>query len=206
MVADKGLPLIETNGQCWKQIPMNHQASKTDSGQGDQAIMIPAVAEDGSLFPIEKLHAHEIAQLHLAISVFITDGDRLLIQQRAHDKYHCPGKWANTCCTHPHWGESVVDCAARRLREELGVSIDLIERLTLDYKADVGGGLTEHERVTVFAAEADSAGLEVRLNPAEVAATRWISLNDLKAEMAAKPENFTPWFRIYMERFPGLAF
>ena len=31
----------------------------------------------------------------------------MLIQRRALGKYHTPGLWANTCCTHPRWGEAI---------------------------------------------------------------------------------------------------
>ena len=77
-------------------------------------VIIPAIAADGSLYPVEKLMAHVEGLFHLAVSVFVFDGDRLLIQQRAHDKYHCGGMWANTCCTHPYWDEAAVTCAERR--------------------------------------------------------------------------------------------
>ena len=59
---------------------------------------------------------------HLAISVFVFSGTKLLIQQRAAGKYHCPGRWANTCCGHPLPGESVTEAANRRLGEEVGVA------------------------------------------------------------------------------------
>lgn len=170
------------------------------------AIMIPAIGEDGSLFPIDKLEAHEKAQLHLAISVFIFDGDHLLIQQRARSKYHCGGLWANTCCSHPHWNESLDAAAARRLDEELGFRLPLRSVGQTDYEADVGGGLTEHERVTLFTGSADRDALELRPDPEEVEATRWVSIPDLTLAMGKNPEQFAPWFRIYLERFPGLDF
>ncbi|MEM9778369.1 MAG: NUDIX domain-containing protein, partial [Pseudomonadota bacterium] len=80
--------------------------------------MIPAWVE-GELTPVGKLEAHERGLRHPAVSVFVMDGDRILLQQRALSKYHTPGLWANTCCTHPHWGEDPADCANRRLTEEL---------------------------------------------------------------------------------------
>ena len=61
-------------------------------------IIIPAIAGDGSLYPVEKLKAHVDGLFHLAISIFVFDGDHLLIQKRASSKYHCGGLWANTCC------------------------------------------------------------------------------------------------------------
>lgn len=173
---------------------------------GDTGIMIPGIAEDGSLFPIEKMQAHREAVFHLAVSVFLFDGDELLIQRRALNKYHCGGLWANTCCTHPHWGENALDCANRRLGEELGVSAALTENRVVDYEADVGNGLTEHERVTMFTGTVSRTDLTITCAPDEVAETRWISPRALREEVGATPERFTPWLRIYLQRFPELKF
>ncbi len=169
-------------------------------------IIIPAVAGDGSLYPVEKMAAHTQGLLHLAVSVFVFDGDLLLIQKRAATKYHCGGQWANTCCSHPHWDESIEACAERRLQEELGFTLPLARHQTVEYEASVGEGLSEHERVTLFSAEADRASLAVEPNPEEVDAVRWIGPEDLRREVAKTPDAFTPWFRIYLERFPGLKF
>lgn len=175
-------------------------------GMIDRQIVIPAVAADGSLYPIEKMQAHITGQLHLAVSVFVFDGDRLLLQKRAQGKYHCGGLWANTCCSHPHWQETVEDCAARRLTEELGITLPLRRHQTVDYEADVGAGLREHERVTLFSASADRTRLVPFPDPEEVEATRWISLANLRREIARDPNSFTPWLRIYLDRFPDLSF
>lgn len=170
------------------------------------SIMIPAIAGDGSLYPIEKMQAHRDGQLHLAVSVFVFDGEVLLIQKRASSKYHCAGLWANTCCTHPHWDETVEDCAERRLTEELGFTLPLTRHQTVEYAADVGEGLKEHERVTLFSAQADSRTLQVAPVEGEVEAVRWIAPRDLMREVRERPQDFTPWFRIYLQRFPGLSF
>jgi isopentenyl-diphosphate delta-isomerase len=167
-------------------------------------IIIPAIAEDGSLFPIEKMEAHRIAQQHLAISVFVFSGTKLLIQQRAASKYHCPGRWANTCCSHPHWQESPQDAAMRRVQEELGFTVPLHKTAIVDYKADVGGGLTENERVHVFKGEADQASLKTSLNPEEVAAIRWVEVAELPRLLAEEPDTLCPWFAIYISRWPEL--
>lgn len=172
----------------------------------DTEITIPGIAEDGSLFPIEKMRAHREAVHHLAVSVFIFDGDALLIQQRALSKYHCGGLWANTCCTHPHWDEDALDCANRRMGEELGISVPISAGRVVEYEADVGNGLTERERVTMFTGHASKADLRIEPNPEEVAQTRWVSSQDLHNEIAATPEMFTPWLRIYLERYPTFDF
>lgn len=168
------------------------------------AIVIPGIAADGSLYPIEKMAAHRAGVLHLAISAFVFSGDELLIQRRAKTKYHCGGQWANTVCTHPHWGESPALAARRRLNEELGLDVALAERRVVDYRAEVGAGLIEHERVHMFVGNVDARAARLALDPAEVCETRWASAASLRAEVAAAPERFTPWFRIYLERFPDL--
>ena len=159
--------------------------------------MIPAWV-DGRLTPVGKLEVHQRGLRHKAVSVCVVTGGLVLIQRRALSKYHTPGLWANTCCTHPRWDEDPAACAQRRLREELGIT-GLFPAFAdrVEYRADVGQGLIEHELVDIFVAEAP-AGLRVDPNPDEVAEVRWVDLYDLSAEVLRSPERFTPWLRIYL--------
>ena len=165
---------------------------------------IPAIAEDGSLFPVGKLEAHERGQLHQAISIFLFHEDTLLLQRRAPGKYHCPGLWANTCCSHPHWDEEVEACAHRRLREELGMTTPLRAVGETRYRAPVGGGLVEHEHVHLFVGRLESDTPRMAPNPDEVSETRWANARELQKELAETPEALAPWFRIYLSRWPDL--
>jgi isopentenyl-diphosphate delta-isomerase len=160
--------------------------------------MIPAWV-DGRLTPVEKLEVHQRGLRHKAVSVFVMARDKVLIQRRALGKYHTPGLWANTCCTHPLWDETPADCAVRRLEEELGITgLYPSFRDQVEYRAAVGGGLIEHEVVDIFIADAPLT-LRVTPNPEEVAEVRWIDLYDLAAEVQRWPERFTPWLRIYLD-------
>lgn len=159
--------------------------------------MVPAWV-DGRLVPVGKLEVHRRGLRHKAVSVFVMDGPRVLLQQRAMGKYHTPGLWTNTCCTHPRWDEDAAACATRRLCEELGITgLDVAFADRLEYRADVGAGLIEHEVVDVFLARA-TAGLALVPDPAEVMATAWADLDALAADVAARPGRFTPWLRIYL--------
>lgn len=160
-------------------------------------MMIPAWV-DGVLTPVEKLEVHERGLRHKAVSVFVMDGTRVLLQKRAAVKYHTPGLWANTCCTHPDWDEDPAACAVRRLREELGITgLYPAHRDRVEYRAEVGNGLVEHEVADIYVALATTK-LPLDPNPDEVEDVRWIDLFDLRAEIARRPERFTPWLRIYL--------
>ena len=138
----------------------------------EPGILIPGISPDGQFFAVEKMRAHREGIHHLALSVFVFDGEELLIQRRAIDKYHCGGQWANTCCTHPHMGEDIEVAAQRRLKEELGFTLPVEEKLIVEYSADVGNGLWERERVHMFCAEVSKHDLKVNPNPEEVCDTR----------------------------------
>ncbi|GAA0290451.1 isopentenyl-diphosphate Delta-isomerase [Rhodovulum strictum] len=161
--------------------------------------MIPAWV-NGELTPVEKLEAHRQGLRHKAISVFVMDGEKVLLQRRALGKYHTPGFWTNTCCTHPRWDESAEDCARRRLKEELGITgLPLDFRQQVEYRADVGNGLIEHELVDIFVAPA-GPDLLIEMNPDEVMDVKWIDLHDLDRAVKAEPDAYTPWLRIYLDQ------
>jgi isopentenyl-diphosphate delta-isomerase len=159
--------------------------------------MIPAWI-DGTLVPVEKLEVHQRGLRHKAISIFVMRGAETLIQRRALHKYHTPGLWANACCTHPFWEEPALACATRRLEEELGISgLRLDHREQVEYRADVGNDLIEHELVEIYTAEA-IALTSINSNQAEVMDTAWVELEELARQTREEPEKFTPWLRIYL--------
>src|SRR6056297_1533779 len=167
--------------------------------------LIPAWV-GGTLTPVEKLEVHQKGLKHKAVCVFVLDGENVLLQRRALSKYHTPGLWANTCCTHPQWGEAPAACAVRRLKEELGIEgLYPAHRDTVEYRADVGGGLIEHEVVDIFTADVVSP-IPVTPNPDEVMEVEWCAMDDLRARIADDPSRFTPWLRIYLEEHRAQIF
>src|SRR5262249_52461597 len=96
----------------------------------------------------EKLEAHQKNLLHRAFSAFIfrrNSNIEVLLQQRALHKYHSPGLWTNTCCSHPRAGESILAAGKRRLQEEMGVTAELADLGWFQYNAHFENGLSEHE-------------------------------------------------------------
>ncbi len=152
---------------------------------------------DNELGLMEKMQAHEQGVLHRAFSVFIFNSKgEMLLQQRAFGKYHSPGLWTNTCCSHPRHGESNSDAASRRLSEEMGMQCDIQELFHFIYKADVGQGLTEHELDHVFIGTSD---MTPDINPEEVADFRYVDMQTLRDDIVKKPGDYTVWFKIAFE-------
>lgn len=163
----------------------------------EKVILVNEKDEQIGLMP--KMEAHEKALLHRAFSVFVfNDKNELMIQQRAHGKYHSPGLWTNTCCSHQREGESNIDAGKRRLQEEMGFSTDLKDTISFIYKAPFDNGLTEHEFDHILVGKFEG---EPALNPDEVSDWKWVSLDDLKKDMAENPEKYTEWFKIIFDKY-----
>ena len=146
-----------------------------------------------------KLEAHEKALLHRAFSVFIfNDKNELMLQQRALNKYHSPGLWTNTCCSHQREGESNIEAGKRRLNEEMGFVTDLEETISFIYKAPFDNGLTEHEFDHVMVGYYND---EPKINLDEVVNWKWMLLEDVKTDIGTHPEFYTEWFKIIFNKF-----
>ncbi len=146
---------------------------------------------------MEKQAAHIEPHLHRAFSIFLFNSKgELLMQQRALSKYHSPGLWTNTCCSHPRAGETLEEATSRRLMEEMGMTCPMHEVYTFIYKAPVGQGLTEHEFDHVFIGQSD---VIPNINTEEVASWKYMRLDDLKKDLELYPELYTEWFKITFE-------
>jgi isopentenyl-diphosphate delta-isomerase len=148
---------------------------------------------------LDKASAH-LGQgvLHRAFSLFVFNPQgELLLQQRAAGKRLWPGFWSNTCCSHPRRGETVEQAIHRRLHEELGLQCPLQFLFKFEYQAQFDAEGAEHELCGVYAGR---SGASPTVNINEISALRYISPDTLDAEMTARPQTFTPWFKIEWER------
>ncbi|MFC2100348.1 isopentenyl-diphosphate Delta-isomerase [Bacteroidota bacterium] len=143
---------------------------------------------------MEKMEAHRKGALHRAFSIFVFNNmGQLMMQQRAFAKYHSPGLWTNTCCSHPRKDETLEEAAHRRLKEEMGFDSDIKKVFDFTYHADVGQGLTEHEFDHVFIGHFEG---DPRINKNEVADWKWMSIDEISNDLKNNPEKYTVWFRI----------
>jgi len=146
----------------------------------------------------EKLAAHKNSLLHRAISIFIFNSKgELLLQKRAKHKYHSASLWSNTVCSHPKPGETFLQAAHRRLKEEMGFDCKLKKLYCFIYQTTFENGLSENEYDCVFVGE---YGGEPVPDPAEVEAYRWQNLEDLKRDAAKRGNQYTFWLKLALDQ------
>ncbi|WP_010252898.1 isopentenyl-diphosphate Delta-isomerase [Myroides injenensis] len=164
-----------------------------------EELVILVNEKDEQVGVMEKIEAHEKALLHRAFSVFILNkNNEVMLQQRAAEKYHSPLLWTNTCCSHQRAGETNIEAGKRRLKEEMGFEVPLKDVFNFIYKAPFSNGLTEHEFDHVMIGYYDD---EPNINPDEVEAWKWMSIEDIKEDMEKHPELYTEWFKIIFSKF-----
>jgi len=153
---------------------------------------------DEQLGLMAKMEAHEKGVLHRAFSVFLfNDKKELLLQRRAVTKYHSPGLWTNTCCSHPRNGENVMEAANRRLMEEMGIMAELEQKFSFIYHAELDQNLIEHELDHVLIGNFNGTPL---LNPEEASEWKFLNLEDVKKDVSTSPNDYTEWFKICLDR------
>ena len=146
-----------------------------------------------------KLDCHQgEGVLHRAFSIFIFDrAGHLLLQKRSAGKALWPLYWSNSCCSHPRKGESVLQAATRRLKEELDIVAELNSLFTFQYHArfkDIG---SEREICEVYFGQISG---EVTGNDREIEELKWMDIPAFEDGLALNPDQFTPWLLLEWTR------
>ena len=153
---------------------------------------------DKEIGKIEKMEAHHKGILHRAFSILVFNSkNQLLLQKRSIKKYHSPGLWTNTCCSHPKYGEELEEAIHRRLREEMGFTCELKEIFSFIYKVELEKDLFENEYDHVFIGRYDG---EVIANEDEVDEFKWVDINEIKNDIVENQKLYTYWFKSLMNR------
>lgn len=163
----------------------------------ENVILVNEKDEPIGLMP--KMEAHEKAVLHRAFSVFVLNNkNEIMLQQRAHHKYHSPLLWTNTCCSHQREGETNIEAGSRRLYEEMGFQTELKELFHFIYKAPFDNGLTEHELDHVMIGYYNNPP---KINLEEVEDWKWMPIEAIKVDIQNNPHVYTIWFKIIFDEF-----
>jgi len=147
---------------------------------------------------LDKTTVHQTGVLHRAFSVFLFNSvGSLMLQRRALSKYHSPGLWSNTCCSHPRKGEKTSEAVSRRLKEEMGLECNMEFGFSFIYKFEFENHLTEHEFDHVYFGKSDDLP---EPDPTEIKAWKYMSLHKLQDEIFLNPNNFSVWMKICLPK------
>jgi isopentenyl-diphosphate Delta-isomerase len=154
--------------------------------------------KDKEIGTMEKIEAHKKGLLHRAFSIFVFNSDNeLLLQKRADSKYHSPGLWTNTCCSHPTPNSTIEKDIHERLKDEMGFDCELKKSFTFIYRAEFDNGLTENEFDHVFIGHYEN---NPKPNEKEVSDYKWLSLDKLKKDIIDNPNIYTYWLKKIIDR------
>jgi isopentenyl-diphosphate delta-isomerase len=150
----------------------------------------------------EKCHQGE-GLLHRAFSIFIFNKNKeLLIQKRSGLKLLWPLYWSNSVCSHPRKGESDLEAAHRRLKEEIDIDVPLRFLFKFQYQASFKDVGSENELCSVYIGITE---VSIRANPEEIEEWKFIDFEELNRDMEVHPDVYTPWFKIEWERIKKIG-
>ena len=152
---------------------------------------------DNEIGTIEKLEAHKTPVLHRAFSVFLFDGEYILLQKRAEGKYHSGGLWANSCCSHPRPNKTFLESVYDRIYLELGIKekMNLTEVFNFTYLSKYKEDLFEYEYDHVLIGEYDK-NLSINYNQEEIETVEWVKISELEKDIVLNPNKYATWFII----------
>ncbi len=144
----------------------------------------------------DKAHMGK-GNLHRAISVFLFNSlGQLLIQKRSIHKIVAAELWANTACGNVRQGETHLECALRRLMEELNIAGVQLKKIgTVRYFYEFNNGYSENEIDTVFVGQFSK---KPDFNKKEVSDYEYINWDELLSQLKNDESKYAPWVNILL--------
>lgn len=166
--------------------------------------------EDNEIGTEDILIAHQgMGKKHRALSVILyrkVDGKiELLMQKRSQNKPVFKGLWSNTCCTNLRPGDTYIERAVSRLKEEMGIEIrsdklKTLYRFSYEELDFINSGWCENEVDTVIVGEWDpstsSGQVGMKLNPAEAEDAKWMEIGEMRVDIERNPDIYSPWHKL----------
>jgi isopentenyldiphosphate isomerase len=132
---------------------------------------------------------HRDGHKHRAVHVLVFGRDgRLFLQKRSMTKDTFPGAWDSSASGHLDAGEDYDACAARELREELGLVAPAPPRRLFKIAACAATG---QEFVWVYQLESDGPFV---LHPEEIERGEWFGREELTDWVTRRPQDFASGF------------
>lgn len=159
--------------------------------------------QDNEMGDEDILVAHRgMGKKHRALSVILYrkmgGKTELLMQKRSQNKPVFKGLWSNTCCTNLRPGDTYIERAVSRLKEEMGIGLEIddlriLYRFSYEAQETTNLGWCENEVDTVIVGEWSG---EMKLNPSEAEDAKWMEYEAMKVDMEKNPDVYSPWHKL----------
>lgn len=144
----------------------------------------------------EKPRIYAEALAHRIVHIFIGNAaGQVLLQKRAAGLSYCPNHWATAACGHVQTGEDYAAAGARKLFEEVGVTVPLTFVAAPIYTLATQPNFKKRLGVLVGRHEGPFA-----VSEREVSEVRWFSPAEIDA-LVAKNELIHPEFAFLWKEF-----
>ena len=139
---------------------------------------------------------HRLGLMHRATHTLVFNREgKVFLQKRSMKKDRQPGKWDSSASGHVDAGESYDRCAARELREEIGLEVAGQPRSLFKLTASPE---TDQEHVWVYQTEAEGP---FRLDPDEIECGDWFLPGDVDRWSQERPGEFADAFLVIWRKF-----
>jgi isopentenyldiphosphate isomerase len=144
-----------------------------------------------------RREVHRQGLMHRAVHVLVSNSrGQVFLQKRSMKKDGEPGLWDSSASGHVDSGESYDSCAARELKEEIGLEPRSAPQRLFKLAACAE---THQEHTWVYRAESDGP---FELNLEELERGDWFAPDEITQWMAQRPQDFASalraiWNRLY---------
>lgn len=159
----------------------------------EQVILVDEFDNQIGIADKETVHTSN-TPLHRAFSLFVFNAkNELLLTQRALTKKTFPGLWSNSVCGHVSPGETAIEAAKRRLKQELGMSVSTVTEVSpYRYSFTDHNGIMENEICPILLTYCYAYP---RPNHQEIAAWKWMPWKSFLMEIKSNQNLYSPWCR-----------
>ncbi len=145
-----------------------------------------------------RAEVHKRRLIHRAVHVLVFGADgRVFLQQRSRLKDTSPGLWNSSCSGHLDTSESYDVAAVRELKEEIGLMVTPLTRLTRVLKLEPCRE-TGWEFAWIYTAHGDGP---FTLHPAEVERGEWRTVDEVTRAIAERSGEFSRAFAYLWPKF-----
>jgi isopentenyl-diphosphate delta-isomerase type 1 len=138
-----------------------------------------------------RVEVHRRGLLHRAAHVLVFNRKgQVLLQKRSMKKDRQPGLWDSSASGHLNSGENYDECAARELREEIGLQPATPLKPLFKLAASPE---TDQEHMRVYACHSEGP---VTPDPEEIDRVQWFSRTEVDRWLTERPEDFAGAFRL----------